>query len=49
MSDQLERIDKTERAYEEIKRWKDQCRKGEITLMFDGSGRLAKIKITHYI
>jgi hypothetical protein len=41
--------DKTERAFEEVRRWKDQKRKGEITLMFDGSGNVAKVKVVNYI
>jgi hypothetical protein len=41
--------DKTERAFEEVKRWKDLKRKGEITLMFDGSGVVAKVKVVNYI
>jgi hypothetical protein len=41
--------DKTERAFEEVRRWKDQKRKGEITLMFDGSGNVAKVKVVNYL
>ena len=41
--------DKTERAFEEVREWKNQKRKGEITLMFDGSGTVAKIKVVNYI
>lgn len=44
-----ENKDKTERAFEEVRRWKDQKRKGEITLMFDGSGTVTKIRVVNYI
>jgi len=41
--------DKTERAFEEVRQWKNQKRKGEITLMFDGSGTVSKIKVVNFI
>ena len=49
MNEITEKQDKTERAFEEVRRWKDQKRKGEITLMFDGSGAVAKVKVVNYL
>jgi hypothetical protein len=42
-------VDKTERAFEELRKWKQEKRKGEITLMLDGSGNVAKVKVSQYI
>jgi DNA-binding CsgD family transcriptional regulator len=41
--------DMTERGFEEVRRWKEQKKKGEIILMLDGSGIVAKVKVSQYI
>lgn len=41
--------DKTECAFVEVSKWKEQKRKGEITLYFDGSGNVTKVKKSEYI
>jgi hypothetical protein len=41
--------DKTEEAFRLLKEWKEKRRKGEIVLMLDGSGNVAKVKVAYYI
>jgi hypothetical protein len=41
--------DRTEDAFREVARWKAQKCKGEIVLMFDGSGFVAKVKEVRYV
>lgn len=41
--------DKTARAIEEVRRWKQEGRKGKITLHFDGSGVVSKLECSVFI
>jgi hypothetical protein len=41
--------DKTERAFQELRRMKDQKKKGKIILHLDGSGKVAKVEKSEYI
>jgi hypothetical protein len=41
--------DQTEKAFREVAKMKAEKRKGEITLLFDGSGNVAKVKKSEYI
>jgi len=41
--------DKTDRAFAELTRWKEQKRKGKIILHLDGSGDVAKVEVSQYI
>jgi hypothetical protein len=41
--------DKTTRALEEMRRWKEQKRRGKIILHYDGSGDIAKIEVSLFV
>lgn len=41
--------DKHQQAEREIAKWKQEKKKGEIVLMFDGSGNVAKVKRCEYL
>ena len=41
--------DRTEDVFRTVKHLKDTKFKGELTLMFDGSGRVAKVKKSEFV
>jgi hypothetical protein len=43
------KIDKTERAFAELKKLKDEKKKAKMTLHLDGSGSVNKIEVAQFI